>query len=103
METEAKASGVIPGNAEFFQDHFPGFPVLPGVLALDILKQAIERCLGKTWALAAIRNAKFSSYLKPGDSWDCEVKQLAGNEWSAKLFHQGRTAVSAKLIFENEK
>ena len=107
MEMEAKTAGVIPRNAEFFQDHFPEFPVLPGVLALDILKQAVERCLDKNWTLTAIRNVKFSSYLRPGDTWESEVKCAPGNEaekteWTARLYHEGRPAVMAKMVFERK-
>ena len=39
------ACGRIPKESEFFKDHFPGFPVLPGVLALEMLKQTAERYL----------------------------------------------------------
>ena len=39
------AQGTVPQSAEFFQDHFPDFPVLPGVLMLEILKQTAETYL----------------------------------------------------------
>ena len=63
------ASGVVPTEAEFFKDHFPGFPVLPGVLALEMLKQSAEAYLKKYageksfFQLKTLKAVKFSQYL----------------------------------------
>ncbi len=94
------ASGRIPETAEFFQDHFPGFPVLPGVLALEILKRTAEaHGTQQRRRLKKVAQVKFSSYLKPGDEWESQVtlvKQGNGeSEFSARLFSRGRNAVSA--------
>ena len=98
------ASGRIPQDAEFFQDHFPCFPVLPGVVALDLLKQTAEYGGGKK--LVAILRVKFSSYLKPGDEWESRAERVATGrknevEYAAKLLHAGKAAVTARLIFES--
>ena len=96
------ASGFVPVNAEFFQDHFPDFPVLPGVLSLDILKNTAEVYLGKKCSVQKVVQVKFSSYLKPGDGWESQLKLLAQNgaesEWDAKLTYQNKTAASAKFF-----
>lgn len=104
------ACGQIPGDAEFFKDHFPGFPVLPGVLALEMLRQSAEfyyRNLGVEDAVLRIRKmtaVRFSRYLKPGDLWESELswKSESGNEsvWLGKLYHQSEVAVSARLVLE---
>ncbi len=104
------ASGKIPEDAEFFKDHFPGFPVLPGVLALEMLRQSAEfyfRNLGIEDAVLRIRkmtSVRFARYLRPGDLWESELswKSESGNEsvWLAKLYHQGEVAVSARLVLE---
>ena len=96
------ASGHVPVDAEFFQDHFPDFPVLPGVLSLDILKNTAESYLGKKCSVIKADQVKFSSYLKPGDGWESELKLVAQNgadsQWNAKLTHQNKTAASAKFF-----
>lgn len=96
------ASGSVPADAEFFKDHFPDFPVLPGVLSLDILKKTAEVYLGKKCSVSKVAQVKFSSYLKPGDGWESQLKLLARNgaesEWNAKLTHQNKTAASAKFF-----
>ena len=102
------ACGRIPEDSEFFKDHFPGFPVLPGVLALEMLKQTAERYLaslpsgeGQHFFLKQIRATRFSKYLRPGDEWESRLvlTQTADGEtsWDAKLFFKGEVAVSAKL------
>jgi 3-hydroxyacyl-[acyl-carrier-protein] dehydratase len=105
-----KATGRIPEKSEFFQDHFPDFPVLPGVLALEMLKQTAEAYLNATtpegepphYYLKQIRATKFSMYLKPGDEWESDLRLISqqGREtqWAGKLFHKGKIAVSAELV-----
>ncbi|MCM8775601.1 MAG: hypothetical protein NC930_04525 [Candidatus Omnitrophica bacterium] len=105
------ASGHIPEQSEFFQDHFPGFPVLPGVLALEMLKKTAEHYLSVTNAedqgyyfLKQIRATRFLTYLKPGDEWESRLHLMSseGNQtrWKAELFHKGKVAVTAELTLE---
>ena len=108
------ACGRIPEDSEFFKDHFPGFPVLPGVLALEMLKQTAERYLesvpgseGRHYFLKQIRATRFTKYLRPGDEWESRLTltQTVGEEttWDAKLFFKGEVAVSAKLTLAKVK
>jgi len=103
------ARGHIPEKSEFFQDHFPGFPVLPGVLAIEMLKQTAEHYLHELDAihqerffLKQIRATKFHIYLKPGDVWESRLELVSSQNhetvWNARLFHQGKLAVSAQLV-----
>ena len=102
-------AGRIPEDGEFFKDHFPDFPVLPGVLAVELLKQSAECYLnggdlssGRRRALKQIRDVRFSSYLKPGDAWEAEVsltaEQNGESSWRAKLLQGGRLACAARFI-----
>ena len=108
------ACGRIPEDSEFFRDHFPGFPVLPGVLALEMLKQTAERYLeslsgstGQHYFLKQIRATRFTKYLRPGDEWESRLMltQAVGDEtaWDAKLYYHGEVAVSAKLTLARVK
>lgn len=61
-------------NEEFFQGHFPGNPVMPGVLIIESLAQAASILIlkspefaGKTVYLGAIKDARFHQIVRPGD------------------------------------
>ena len=69
----------VSNNEPFFQGHFPGHPVMPGVLVLEALAQAgglliqmskQEDSGGKVFYLVKIDNAKFSNMVVPGDRLD---------------------------------
>ncbi len=105
-----RAAGVIPPSLEFFQDHFPSFPILPGVLSLEILKRTAECYLQRIQNeleevhsfLEQVHQVKFSDYLKPGEEWESYLilTTQQGNEthWSGRLYHQGKVAVSARML-----
>lgn len=108
------ACGRIPHDSEFFRDHFPEFPVLPGVLALEMLKQTAEKYLaslsdasGQHFFLKQIRATRFTKYLRPGDEWESRLTLLQSSEdettWDAKLYYHGDVAVSAKLTLAKVK
>ena len=61
-------------NEPFFQGHFPGTPVMPGVLIIEALAQvgaiailSLEENKGKIAYFGGIKNAKFKRQVKPGD------------------------------------
>jgi 3-hydroxyacyl-[acyl-carrier-protein] dehydratase len=107
----AAAKGRVPQDAPYFQDHFPEFPVLPGVLSLDILKQTADTYLkqfrpGEKSSVREMKNVKFSSYLRPGDEWESLARMVseAGRitEWDVRLTHQNKTAASARMVLSSE-
>ncbi|GEP19228.1 3-hydroxyacyl-ACP dehydratase FabZ [Pediococcus argentinicus] len=70
-------------NEEYFQGHFPGNPVMPGVLIIESLAQAAsililksESFAGKTAYLGAINNAKFRQIVRPGDVLELHVEMV---------------------------
>ncbi len=68
-------------NEPFFVGHFPGQPVMPGVLIVEAMAQAgavillsLEQFKGKIAYFGAINNAKFRGMVKPGDTLRIEVE-----------------------------
>jgi 3-hydroxyacyl-[acyl-carrier-protein] dehydratase len=57
----------IAGSHPALPGHFPGMPVVPGVIVLDRLMQAAETRLGRPLDLAGIPQVKFLAPLLPGE------------------------------------
>lgn len=67
------ASYTVRGDEWFLQGHFPGNPVVPGVVLCEMLAQAgclliADQLTGKTPYLTGIKNARFRRKVKPGDT-----------------------------------
>jgi beta-hydroxyacyl-ACP dehydratase FabZ len=93
-------------NEEFFQGHFPGAPVMPGVLIIESMAQVagvlIYRDLPdkekKLIYFTGIENAKFRRPVLPGDQLHVEMQLLSRRNNFGKM--QGRAMVDGKLVAE---
>jgi 3-hydroxyacyl-[acyl-carrier-protein] dehydratase len=108
------ASKCVSINEPFFQGHFPGHPVMPGVLVLEALAQAgglLTQLSAEAQAMAKqeklfylvkIDNARFSNMVVPGDVLMLEVKlkrmirNMAMYECSASV--DGKQVASADIL-----
>ena len=102
----------LKGAEEFLQDHFEGFPVMPGVLLLESLKQAASRLMGLSgeskppfFRLARAEEVKFGQFVRPGNLLKIFVRQL--KEEGCFVFFEGRIdqengrkVLTAKLVLE---
>jgi 3-hydroxyacyl-[acyl-carrier-protein] dehydratase len=61
----------VSAAEEYLQDHFPGFPVLPGVMMLESMVQAArvvcEHHCAHRLVLGQVRALKYGKFVKPGD------------------------------------
>lgn len=110
-----KAVGIksVTFNEQFFQGHFPGNPVMPGVLIVEALAQtgavailSLEKFKNKTVYFAGIKNVKFKRKVIPGDTLKLvtEITKLKGSFGigSAIAYVDDEVAVEAELIFAVE-
>ncbi|QTD40780.1 3-hydroxyacyl-ACP dehydratase FabZ [Sporosarcina sp. Te-1] len=83
MEEGKRAIGLknVTINEEFFNGHFPGYPVMPGVLIVEALAQvgavamlSKEENRGRIGFLAGIDNCRFKRQVTPGDTLRLEVE-----------------------------
>jgi 3-hydroxyacyl-[acyl-carrier-protein] dehydratase len=70
----------LKGDEEFLKDHFDGFPVMPGVLLLETLKQAACRLLGGEYRLIGAENIKFGQFVKPGSLLEATVTVVKNSD-----------------------
>lgn len=97
-------------NEPFFAGHFPGNPVMPGVLIIEALAQtgavailSDEKWKGKTAYFAGINNAKFKQKVLPGDvlRLETEIIKVKGpvGVGKAVAYVGDRVACQAELTF----
>lgn len=97
-------------NEPFFQGHFPGHPVMPGVLQLEAMAQVggvlLSRVLKQEGRIAyflAIDNARFRKVLQPGDQMRIEVEivkvRLGMSKVHGKVLVGEELACEADLMF----
>ena len=95
------SNGNVMLDVEVWKHHFPGFPVLPGVLMLDLLKSTAEKWYGAGVKVQNVRRVRFLNYLKPGAEWQgkmrLEVLSSEGDRWSGEIFSAGVKMASAIL------
>ncbi len=83
LEPGKRAVGIkcVSGNEEFFNGHFPGYPVMPGVLIVEALAQvgavtmlSQEENKGKLAFFAGIDGFRFKKEVLPGDQLRLEIE-----------------------------
>ncbi len=97
-------------NESFFRGHFPGNPVMPGVLIIETLAQAASVLIlkspefyKKTAYLGAIHKGKFRRMVKPGDVMKLHIKMLKKRKQmgivDAVATVDDKKVCSAQLVF----
>lgn len=98
-------------SEEYLADHFPRFPVLPGVFMLEALTQASAWTirLGEDFAhsivvLRSARNVKYGDFVEPGKTLTVAIEILSQDESITKVKATGkvgdRTSLTARLSLE---
>ena len=106
----ARGRWYLSGNEEFFAGHFPGSPVLPGVLMVESLAQlaaavvlADERYKDRLPLFGGIDRARFRHQVVPGDTLDLEVTigRLSARAGSGRGLASvgGKVACQAEMLF----
>jgi 3-hydroxyacyl-[acyl-carrier-protein] dehydratase len=96
-------------NEPFFAGHFPGAPVMPGVLIIEAMAQTGGLLMSKSWdadptgkiiLFMSVDNCRFRHPVRPGDVLRLDVKVLRSRANVVKF--AGRALVGEKLAAEAE-
>jgi len=103
------AEKILSPDEELFRDHFPGFPVVPGVLLTEMMAQAAGKCLnGQRHSrglavLLEIRAARFRQWAKPGEVLRIAAQIVSNTpvlaRANADISMAGRPICSSELVF----
>ena len=108
-DRKISAEAVVPTESTIFEGHFPGYPLMPGVLLIESMAQtsgwlvvAVNH-FERMPFLAQVREAKFRTFVEPGArltitaALDHDGSGYAMTE--AKIAHEGKPVCSAFLTF----
>lgn len=107
-ETTSRGRYTIKGDEFFLKGHFPGNPVVPGVILCEMMGQSscvllAGKVKGCTPYFTKMNNVKFKNVVKPGDTLEsvCTLTKNRGAFYfiDAKGYVDGKLCVSAELSF----
>jgi len=114
LESKQRIVGTkqVVGNEPFFEGHFPGHPIMPGVLILEALAQLSgllgleamgqEQAQNTVYYFAGVDSARFKKPVVPGDRLDMEARYISDKrgiwrfEVEAKV--DGKLACQAEIL-----
>ena len=107
VESERRTeSGLVavlsfPPESDFFDGHFEGAPVLPGVVQTGTAVRALGRMLGRPVRVREVRKLKFAKVVHPGERVELALVEKAEGEWSFRYEMDGDLCSSGVLVVES--
>jgi 3-hydroxyacyl-[acyl-carrier-protein] dehydratase len=97
-------SYLVTGKEDFFKGHFPGNPIMPGVLLQEALFQSGAALMAGTTkglgVISKVQNAKFKNMVRPNDLLCMEVELI--DQIENAYYFKGKTRVNSKIVVSIE-
>src|SRR3981081_232659 len=88
----------VPAEHPALAGHFPGAPILPGVLLLDEMVRAVEQDRSQPGTRWRIGTAKFVKPVRPGETLTLEHQPLPNGSIRFSISSAGQTPAHARLL-----
>jgi 3-hydroxyacyl-[acyl-carrier-protein] dehydratase len=101
-ERKISTEATVPATNTIFEGHFPGFPLMPGVLLIEAMAQTsgwlvvAANKFERMAFLAAVKDAKFRMFVRPGQRLD--VSATLAHEGSGYAITETKIALDGKSI-----
>jgi 3-hydroxyacyl-[acyl-carrier-protein] dehydratase len=93
---EISAEATFNPDSPWFDGHFPGFPILPGIAELGIVSDSIRKAgeaEGKNIAISQIRKVRFRQFIRPDDS----VRVVSSSDEKHPMRYKFKLMVNGQL------
>ena len=87
----------VRADLPFFEGHFPGHPILPGVVALAWMMAAAERFLKRPLGAVELLNVKFQHVIVPGTVVELTLAPKSGGRLAASIRSEAGVHASALI------
>ena len=88
-------------DAMYFQGHFPGFPILPGVVQLGTAHHFAEAFVRRSLRLKEVKKLKFQRIIHPGEKVGFTVERKSDSEYAFRYAVEGGVCSSGTMVVES--
>lgn len=89
----------IHGNHAVFLGHFPGYPVMPGVTMVQVVRELMELAINSKLRILEVDNIKFLSLINPEQNNEIEVS-VSYTQMGDRFFVNGTLFHGDKIFFK---
>lgn len=90
---------LFSSGSDFFDGHFDGAPILPGVVQTGTAVRAVGRMLGGKSRLAEIKKLKFAKVVHPDERVHLSIARKGDSEWAFAYTSEGGLCSSGILVY----
>jgi len=104
-ENEISADIRVPSDSPWFDGHFPGEPILPGVAQIGMVFDTIKKAHNQELMVSSVRRVRFKRIIRPDDQLKIIAVPLKQetDSYSFLILIQDETVCSGVMTVENRK